>query len=128
MKRLMTVLTDGSGEAATTITSAEAGRALISVTSADGTEATRQVQFVGSVSARVELHAAPATVGVNLAGGASESSQIIAVVRDLANNPVKGARVDFSATDPSAGAGLSSAFALTDDTGLASVSFYPGTP
>lgn len=120
------VVTDGSGIASTTIQSPLAGRSLITATSQDGTVATREVLFIGSVAAKIEVQASPSTVGVNLSGSAAESSQIIAVVRDPVDNPVKGARVNFTATDPSAGAGLSQSFALTDETGRATVTFYPG--
>lgn len=119
-------VTNGAGIAATTIQSGLAGGSLVTATSADGTIATRQILFVGSVAAKIEVQASPSTVGVNLAGSSAESSQIIAVVRDVADNPVKGKRVDFSAVDPSAGAGLSASYGMTDETGRATVTFYPG--
>lgn len=121
-----TAVTNGAGIATTTIASPLAGGSLITATSADGTVATRQILFVGSVAAKIEVQASPSTVGVNLTASATESSQIIAVVRDRVDNPVKGKRVDFSAVDPSAGAGLSPSYAITDETGRATVTFYPG--
>lgn len=119
-------VTNGAGVATTTIQSPLAGGSLITATSADGTVATQQILFVGSVAAKIEVQASPSTVGVNLTGSSAESSQIIAVVRDAVDNPVKGKRVDFSAVDPSAGAGLSAAYGMTDETGRATVTFYPG--
>lgn len=121
-----TALTDALGVAATTIQSSLAGRSLITATSPNGTIATREVAFVGDRAAKIEVQASPSTVGVNISGATSESSQIIAMVRDLVGNPVKGVRVNFSAVDPSAGAGLSQTFALTDASGRAAVTFYPG--
>ena len=53
-------------------------------------------------------------------------AEATALVRDLVDNPVKGARVNFTVIDPSAGAGLSQSFAITDDSGRAAVTFYPG--
>ena len=119
-------LTDGAGVASTTIQSSLAGRSLVTATTPNGTIATREIAFVADRAAKLELQASPSTVGVNLAGTVSESSQIIAVVRDLVDNPVKGVRVNFSVVDPSAGPGLSQTFALTDLSGRAAVTFYPG--
>lgn len=119
-------LTDANGDASTVIVSSQAGRALVTATSPDGTLATQELLFVADRAAKLEVQASPSTVGVNLSGSSNESSQIIAVVRDQVDNPVKGARVNFSAMDPSAGAGLSQSFAITDDSGRAVVSFYPG--
>lgn len=118
--------TDANGIATTTIQSPLAGRSVITATTPNGTIATRELVFVADRAAKLEVQASPSTVGVNLGGAQTESSQIIAVVRDAADNPVKGARVDFTAIDPSAGAGLSQGFALTDDSGRATVNFYPG--
>ena len=121
-----TALTNASGVASTSIQSPLAGRSLITATAPNGTVATHEVFFVADRAAKLEVQASPSTVGVNLSGSSTESSQIIAVVRDAVDNPVKNARVNFTAVDPSAGAGLSDGFALTDDTGRATVNFYPG--
>lgn len=121
-----TALTDASGVATTSIQSSLAGRALITATSPNGTIATREVAFIGDRAAKIEVQASPSTVGVNISGSTAESSQIVAMVRDLMGNPVKGARVNYSALDPSAGPGLSQTFALTDASGRAAVTFYPG--
>lgn len=118
--------TDAAGYASTTLRSPNAGRSTITATVPNGTVATRDVLFVADRAAKLEVQASPTTVGINISGGTTESSQIIAVVRDLADNPVKGARVNFSVTDPSAGAGLSAGFAVTDASGRATVTFYPG--
>lgn len=120
------VTTDGAGYASTTIASPETGRALVAATAPNGTVATREMSFVADRAARIEVQASPTTVGVNVSGSTTESSQITAVVRDLANNPVRGARVNFTASDPSGGAGLSQSFALTDASGRATTTFLPG--
>ena len=119
-------LTDANGVASTTLRSTLAGRSLVTASVPDGTVATRELLFIADRAAKLEVQASPSTVGVNAPGSLLESSQIIAVVRDLVDNPVRGARVNFSAIDPSAGAGLSSGFALTDAGGRATVTFYPG--
>jgi hypothetical protein len=119
-------VTDASGYATTTIRSPLAGRSTITATVPNGTVAAQDLQFVADRAAKLEVQASPTTVGVNVSGGSTESSQIIAVVRDLADNPVKGARVNFTLTDPSAGAGLSAGFAITDGSGRATVTFFPG--
>jgi len=119
-------LTNASGVATTTIQSPLAGRSLVTATAPNGTVSTHEVVFVADRAAKLEVQASPSTVGVNLSGSSTESSQIIAIVRDAVDNPVKGARVNFSALDPSAGVGLSQGFALTDDTGRATVNFFPG--
>lgn len=119
-------LTDAAGLATTSIYSPLAGRSMITATAPNGTVATREVTFVADRAAKLEVQASPSTLGVNLSGAVSESSQIIAVVRDLVDNPVKGARVNFSVIDPSAGPGLSQGFAITDASGRATVTFYPG--
>lgn len=121
-----TTTTNASGTASSTLQSTIAGRSVITATTPNGTVATREVRFIADRAARLEVQASPSTVGVNLAGSRAQSSQIIAVVRDSVNNPVKGARVNFSAVDPSAGDGLSQGFAITDETGQATVTFYPG--
>jgi hypothetical protein len=119
-------ITDAGGFATTSIAASQTGRALIAATAPNGTVSTREVFFVADRAARVEVQATPTTVGVNVGGSATESSQVTAVVRDLQNNPVRGARVNFTANDPSAGAGLTQSFALTDASGRATTTFVPG--
>lgn len=119
-------LTDAAGVASTSIYSPLAGRSVLTATAPNGAVAMREIAFVADRAAKLEVQASPSTVGVNLSGSLSESSQIIAVVRDAVDNPVKGARVNFSVVDPSAGAGLALPFAITDASGRATVTFYPG--
>ena len=124
---VQSVVTDANGVAYTSIASSLAGRSLVTASLLDGTVSTRDLLFVGGAAAKIELQASPSTVGVNIGGsGPLESSEIIAIVRDAVDNPVKGQRVNFSVVDPSAGAGLAQSFAITDESGRASVTFYPG--
>ncbi|MFO1197198.1 MAG: Ig-like domain-containing protein [Burkholderiaceae bacterium] len=122
--------TDNAGKASVSIQSATAGISTITASVASGANAgvvaTQRIEFVSKVPGKIVLQASPPSVGVNLVSGGGNSSQLIAVVRDLADNPVKGATVNFSAlVDPSNGR-IEPPFATTDSSGVASVAFYPG--
>src|SRR5690606_37379173 len=79
-----------------------------------------------TVSAKLSLQASPTVVGVNLSPSGTNSSQLTAVVRDAADNPVKNVRVNFSSVaDPSNGR-IEPGFAMTDSSGAATTSFIPG--
>lgn len=118
-------LTDGSGRASVTIQSPTAGIATITAT-AGSVISTQRVEFVSRAPAKISLQPSPASVGVNLSSGGGNSSQLIAVVRDANDNPVKGVVVSFSAlSDPSNGR-IEPAFATTDNSGVATVAFLPG--
>jgi hypothetical protein len=119
-------LTGVDGVAFSNIVSPYAGTSMLTATAPNGSVASRSVLFVGGPSNKLELQAWPSNLGVTLPGSTPDTSQIIAIVRDRADNPVKGVRVDFSASDPSNGIGLSQAYAISDEFGRASVSFYPG--
>ncbi|HWS75918.1 MAG TPA: Ig-like domain-containing protein [Quisquiliibacterium sp.] len=116
---------DAAGNATVTLQSATAGAATI--TAFAGTlVSSQQVEFVSLVPAKLALQASPANVGVNLSAASTNSSQLIAVVRDAADNPVKGQTVSFSAvSDPSNGR-IEPAIATTDSSGVATVAFFPG--
>ncbi len=123
--------TNGSGEATVNIQSPTAGISTITATEVQGTEstgvtATRQIEFVSKSPSKIELQASPAVVGANLSTEGTNSSQLIAVVRDANDNPVKNVRVDFSAlTDPSNGR-IEPGFGITDRFGTATASFIAG--
>src|SRR5690606_24588618 len=70
--------------------------------------------------------ASPNVVGVNLGTAAANSSQLLAVVRDAADTPVKNRRVDFSALTDLSNGRIEPAFAITDSNGQATASFIPG--
>lgn len=117
--------TDASGRATVTITASSAG--LSTVTAKVGAVLSSQrVEFVSATPSKISVQASPANVGVNLGGASSNSSQLIAVVRDASDNPVKGQSVSFSAdADPSNGR-IEPAIATTDSAGVATVTFFPG--
>lgn len=121
-----TVTTDANGEATATITSADAGFATITGTGPGGTTASRSVEFVATVPAKLALQASPNVVGVNLGTGGTNSSQLLAMVRDAADTPVKNQRVDFSALTDLSNGRVEPAYAITDSNGQATASFIPG--
>ena len=119
------VTTDASGRATATITSPTAGITEVNA-SANNLIATSRIEFVSTNPSKINLQASPSTVATNTAGSSSNSSQLIATVRDAADNPVKNFRVNFSfVADPSNGR-IEPGFATTDSNGTASTVFIPG--
>lgn len=120
------VVTDGNGEAVVNVSANTAGYASIIATEPGNATAARAVEFVALVPAKLSLQASPTVVGVNLTPSGTNSSQLTAVVRDAADNPVKNVRVNFSSVaDPSNGR-IEPGFAITDSSGAATSSFIPG--
>lgn len=120
-----TATTNAAGEATVTISSSTAGQATITAT-AGAIQSSQRVEFVSRTASKISLQSSPSTVGVNLSASGTNSSQLIAVVRDASDNPIKGATVSFSAVaDPSNGR-IEPATATTDSSGVASVAFFPG--
>ena len=118
-------VTDAAGNATVSLQSTTAGAATISAL-AGSIVSSQPVEFVSLSPAKLALQASPANVGVNLSAASTNSSQLIAVVRDAADNPVKGQTVSFSAVaDPSNGR-IEPAIATTDSSGVATVAFFPG--
>ena len=104
------------GVASVTITSNNAGPAIITATNSAGTSTQVQVEFVANTPASIDVQANPFTIGPG------EQSAITAVVRDAAGNLVKNAVVLFDAQDVTGGT-LSVASAITDSQGRAQT-FY----
>ncbi len=120
------ITTDASGRATVTITSPTAGITEVNASSVGGLTATSRIEFVSSNPSKINLQASPSTVATNAAGSSSNSSQLIATVRDAADNPVKNFRVNFSfVADPSNGR-IEPGFATTDSNGNASTVFISG--
>ena len=113
------VLTDASGQASVSISSAGAGPAIISATGA-GVTAQLTLDFVANNPSQISLQAGPATVGVQ------GQSTITALVRDAANNLVEGATIDFQVTTDPTNGGLSAATAVTDAQGRAQTVYTAG--
>ena len=120
------VTTNSVGRATVTITSPTAGFTEVNASSATGLNATSRIEFVSSNPSKINLQPSPSTVSTNVSGSSSNSSQLIATVRDAADNPVKNFRVNFSfVADPSNGR-IEPGFATTDSNGTASTVFIPG--
>lgn len=120
-----TKTTGPDGIATVWLNSPTAGAATVTAIVGSVTTAQR-IEFVSRTPAKVSLQATPANVAVNLSTSSTNSAQLIAVVRDAADNPVKGQTVAFSAdADPSNGR-IEPAVAVTDSAGVAAVAFFPG--
>ncbi|UCG73789.1 MAG: Ig-like domain-containing protein [Chromatiales bacterium] len=111
-------VTDGAGDASVSLSSTNAGPALITATTPTGISTTRNVEFVATVVATVSVQASPTTVSTG------EQSEISALVRDSVGNLVKNQVVNFELTDITGGF-LSVASAITDSQGRAQT-FYTG--
>ncbi len=122
--------TDAQGVARVTIQSPTAGASTITAqvrpASGGAILSSQRIEFVSRTPSKITVQPSPPAVGVNLSSSGTNSSQLIAVVRDAADNPVKGAVVSFSAvSDPSNGR-IEPAVATSDGSGVATVAFYPG--
>ena len=111
-----TATTDAQGVATVTISSSNAGPALLTATNTAGTTTGVEVEFVADTPAVIDVQASPFTIGPG------EQSAITATVRDPANNLVKNAVVDFTLTDVTGGF-LSVASGTTNSQGVANT-FY----
>lgn len=116
-----TVLTNVNGDATISVISDSAGPATISVESAadSSIRAEIDVEFVATEPSSVAVSASSTLVDV---GG---TSTISAIVKDELGNPVKNSEVSFSSADLMGGQ-LSPASAITNSSGVASVTFTAG--
>ena len=118
-------VTDATGQASAAITSSSAGVSTVTA-KAGSLLGSQRIEFVSRTPAKLTMQPSPAIVGVNLSTVSTNSSQLIAIVRDASDNPVKGRVVSFSAlSDPSNGR-IEPAISTTDASGIATVAFYPG--
>ncbi|MDP3858430.1 MAG: Ig-like domain-containing protein [Stagnimonas sp.] len=110
--------TTAGGIASVSISSAQAGLSSVVASSEALTKpsATIQLEFVAITPSQIEVQANPAVIATN------QSSEISAIVRDVNDNLVKNATVEFSLSDSSSGT-LSSATAVTNSQGLAKVTY-----
>jgi hypothetical protein len=113
-----------------TVSSNSAGPAIITASGPGGTpSASLNVIFVATTADNVAVQAVPGTVQVDLGVGdtqTSKFSEISVIVRDIANNLVKNAGVDFTIKNDPSGGELISARAVTDVNGKASVNYSAG--
>lgn len=114
-----TAQTDASGNATVTLNSATAGPATITATYS-GVSTARTVAFTAPTAQKLIAQADPTILTVN------GSSTITAQLLDNNNNVVVGKTVNFTTNDTSGGS-LSSASAVTNQIGVATVTFTAGT-
>jgi len=107
-----------NGTASVEIISTNVGSALVTARSeeADGPSAQTSVEFVSTTPAQLSLQADKATIGQN------ESAVILATVRDIKNNLVKNATVNFTLEDVTGGT-LSSGTGETNSQGQTQVTY-----
>jgi Bacterial Ig-like domain (group 1) len=122
-----TVTTDSAGRATFSVSSSDAGPSTLTVSDAAATiVTTTPIAFISTTPSAVKIQAAPATVAANAIGASGNSSQLLASVKDVSGNPVKGVMVNFSAVaDPSHGR-IEPSSAVTDSAGNATVAFISG--
>ena len=125
------VNTDAAGNASVTVSSATtAGPAIVTASGTSGTPAaTLNVTFVATSASNVTEQAVPGTIAFTT-GSASQTnnnSTISVVVRDINNNLVKNASVNFTITADPSGGRLTSSNVITDVSGSASVTYVAGT-
>jgi hypothetical protein len=111
-------LTDASGNASVTITSNNAGPAVIAA-SGNSVSAEISIDFVAQNPTQIVVQASPATVAVQ------GQSTITATARDGTNNLVEGQTVSFVLNDTTGGS-LSVASAVTDAQGRAQTIYTAG--
>lgn len=114
-----TAVTNGSGDATVSISANTSGPGVITATNPESTSTNLSLEFVATTAASIELQASPLTVG------AGEQTQLIALVRDGANNLVKNKTVLFSIETDITGGSLSVGSDATDSQGRAN-SVYTG--
>ena len=123
-------VTDATGAASVTITSNNAGPAVITAkttdTSGNPIQTQVQINFVATTPTQMTLQANPATISVNVPPSTDQKSTITATVRDAAFNLVKGVTVVFTLTDVTGGS-ISPASAVTDEFGQASTVYTAGS-
>ncbi len=120
-------LTDFNGEARFTIEANNAGPSVITATAAvpNGPSKQINVEFIATDARLLTLQAEPSGIGINTPGNDTEQSEIIAVVRDPANNLVKGKRINFTLIDVTGGR-LFPASGVTDSFGRTSTVYISG--
>ena len=115
------------GTATFTLSSANnAGPAIVSVRAENGPSFQFEVEFVATNANSIFLQPSRAVISTNVPGSDTEQSEIIAVVRDAANNLVKGKRIDFVLTDITGGQ-LTRNTDITDSFGRASTVYIAGS-
>jgi hypothetical protein len=124
-----TIITDGNGNASTTINSPGAGPSTITAVGPGGNPVATplNIVFVTTTANKVSLQAAEASIPVNIVGQTTNQTKLTAIVRDVNDNLVQGATVNFQIVADPSGGSLDSASAVTDISGTASVNYIAGS-
>jgi hypothetical protein len=116
-----TVTTNAAGEASFQIESASAGDAVITAITSDGLTATLDsFEFVAVNPVNMTTQAVPSLIAP------TGHSEIVAIIRDASDNPVKNKIINFNIQSDSTAGELSTASAKTDSFGRASVTYTAG--
>src|SRR4029450_4981218 len=92
-----------SGNATVTISSNQAGTAIINANVPGGPSSQVRIEFFATTPHSLVLQAFPTTLGVNATGSTAQQSIITAIVQDENGNLVKNQTVSFSLTDITGG-------------------------
>jgi hypothetical protein len=114
-------VTNGAGNATVTVSAATAGPAVVTATNPEATTTSLAIEFVATTPNTLELQATPLTVAT---GGQTE---LVAIVRDAANNLVKNQVVEFVIDEDITGGALSVGSAVTDSQGRARAVYTGGS-
>lgn len=122
-----TAPTDSNGDASVDFRSDAAGPVTVQATVAsNGSSTTLPINLVADTPSKLILQVAQVSIAPNATASGTNQAQLLAKVTDSSGNPVQGVTVNFSrAADPSGG-NLLQASALTDATGVASVTYRSG--
>jgi hypothetical protein len=113
------VITVNGDTAPVTISSNQAGTAIINASVTGGPSSQVRIEFFATSPDSLVLQAFPTTLGVNATGSTAQQSIITAIVQDENGNLVKNQTVSFSLQDITGGS-IFPAFAVTDSFGRSS--------
>lgn len=116
-----TAVTNGSGQATVNISANTAGPGTVTATNPESTTTSLAVEFIATTPASIDLQATPLTVAT---GGQSE---LVAIVRDAANNLVKNRTIEFIIDADITGGSLSVGSAVSDSQGRARAVYTGGS-
>ncbi len=117
---------DANGNATVSLSGVTAGPALVSASINGGPATQIPMELIAVTPSKITVQPSPSTIGVNFNGSTAEKSTIKAVVRDIANNPVKNQTVVFNLSTDVSGGGLSQGTAISDSNGEAFIVYTAG--
>lgn len=121
-----TATTNASGIASTTVSSTTAGAATVTAQAPNGAQTRRAVNFVATVPSSLVLQTNTSAVAPNSAGSSANSVTLTATVRDVNNNAVQGATVNFSLAADTSGGRIGTGTGVTNANGVVTDTFVPG--